>query len=122
MTEAKTLELFGAYGQCAQTAMTIYISITFGYLATAYFVGSQLTTIQVCTGSALYLVGVGAAFLNQVVCTQSQFKILDSVPNVLQDLTLIQGDFWLLLLSILQTLGVIASLFFMWQIRHPKTK
>ena len=46
MTEADTIEVAAICAANSFTAFTIYISFTFGFLATAFFVGNKLTRFQ----------------------------------------------------------------------------
>lgn len=122
MTEAEILELLAVHGANAMTAFTVYISFTFGYLATAYFVGSQLTRFQASVASGLYIISAGAAGLTQIVYIQIMFAILESGPNIVQDFRLLNGQFWLWSMSIIQVAGALISLYFLWSVRHPKAE
>jgi hypothetical protein len=122
MTEAELLELFTINGANALTAFTVYISFTFGFLATAFFVGSQLTPFQTIVACGLYVISAGAPALTQVVYIQVMFTILESGPNLLQGSTLLNETFWVWSMSIIQSAGLLISLNFMWSIRHPKTE
>ena len=46
MNEVDTVELVATCAEMSFTAFGIYISFTFGFLATAFFVGSKLTRFQ----------------------------------------------------------------------------
>jgi hypothetical protein len=122
MTEADILELWAVHGANAITAFTVYISFTFGFLATAYFVGSQLTPFQAFVASGLYIISAGAPGLTQIAYIQTMFAILESGPNLLQGFTLVNGTFWVWFMSIVQGAGILISLYFMWSVRHPKTE
>ena len=50
MTEAGTLELAATLAETTHSAFTIYISFTFGFLVTAFLVGSKLTRFQALAG------------------------------------------------------------------------
>jgi uncharacterized transporter YbjL len=94
-------------------------NLLFGYLIVAYFVGAQLTRVQSAILTALYLfwqvrlclllygVGInGNILLGEMRKISPDFD--PSVASVLAAITL---------LSCL----ALASLYFMWSIRHPKT-
>ena len=46
MTEAEALELIAIYITNAHGGFTIYLSVTFAYLVTAYLVGRKLSPFQ----------------------------------------------------------------------------
>lgn len=118
MTEAEIIELMAVNGANAITAFTVYISFTFAFLATAYFVGSQLTPFQATVCSGLYVISAGAPALTQVVYIQIMFTILDSSPTILQDISFLNGTFWIWTMTILQTAGIFICLYFMWSVRN----
>ena len=121
MTETEALELFAVYGSNAMTAFTVFISFTFGFLATAYFVGSQLTPLQALVASGLYAISAGSATLTHVVYIHIMFTILKNTPNIAQDYWLLNGAFWWWAMAFIQGGGILVSLYFMWSIRRPKT-
>jgi hypothetical protein len=122
MTEAEILELVAVHGANAMTAFTVFISFTFGFLATAYFVGSQLTQLQTIVASGLYVISAVAPSLTQIAYIQLTFTILESGPNLGQGFTLLNGTFWVWSMSIIQSIGIVISLYFMWSVRHPKAE
>jgi hypothetical protein len=122
MTEAEILELVAVHGANAMTAFTVFISFTFGFLATAYFVGSQLTQLQTIVASGLYVISSIAPSLTQIAYIQLTFTILESGPNLGQGFTLLNGTFWVWSMSIIQSIGIVISLYFMWSVRHPKAE
>ena len=122
MTEAEALEIAVQYGSTAVTTFTVYISVTFAYLVAAFYVGSRLSTFQAFTASSLYIITAGSAIFAHIGYMQGQFLILKQVPNVLDNLAIYSGGFWVSYMSIVLGGGMIVSLYFMWQIRHPKTE
>lgn len=122
MTEAEILELMAAHGANAITAFTVYITFTFGFLATAYFVGSQLTRLQAIIVAGLYVIAAVAPSLTQIAYIQLTFTILESGPNLGHGITLLNGTFWVWSMSIIQSVGIVISLYFLCSVRHPKTE
>jgi hypothetical protein len=110
------------HGANAMTAFTVFISFTFGFLATAYFVGSQLTQLQTIVASGLYVISAVAPSLTQIAYIQLTFAILESGPNLGQGFMLLNGTFWVWSMSIIQSIGIVISLYFMWSVRHPKAE
>ena len=120
-----TQELFWLQGQVLQGSLQqafdtleYFGTLLFGYLMVAYFIGAQLTRVQVGILTTLYLFWVvRLGVLLNVVFNSSQNIIGEmrkispdhdpAVPSILGVLTL---------LSVL----TLASLYFMWSVRHPK--
>ena len=63
MNEVDTVELVATCAEMSFTAFGIYISFTFGFLATAFFVGSKLTRFQALVATGMYLVAAGTMAL-----------------------------------------------------------
>jgi hypothetical protein len=122
MTEAEVLETFAVIGANAIAAFTIYTSFTFAFLATAFFVGSKLTSFQSIVASGLYIVSAGAAGLTQVVYIQLMFAVAKETPTAVDSLYFMDGAFWTWSMSIIQITGIFISLYFMWHIRQTKTE
>lgn len=119
MTEAEAIETFSALGANAVSAFTVYISFTFGYLATAYFVGSKLTRFQSSVAAGLYIFSAGSAGLAQIVYIQGMLEVTEKTASVLDNISLWNGLFWVWNMGIIQAVGIFVSLYFMWSIRHP---
>jgi hypothetical protein len=54
MTEAEALELIAIYVTNAHEGFTLYLSVTFAYLITAYLVGSKLSPFQALAVSEFF--------------------------------------------------------------------
>ena len=109
-------------GQAARgfELMQQFGTILFGYLIVAYFVGAQLTRVQSVIFTALYL------FWQVRVCWV-MFTVSINVNSLLGEMRKISPDFdpavpsllWVYTLLFCLTL---ASIYFMWSVRHPKTE
>lgn len=93
-------------------------NLLFGYLIVSYFVGAQLTRVQAAILTVLYLfwqVRVGIAI--NAVATNANFILVEMEkisPEFDPATPSIVGVYTLLILLTL------ASLYFMWSVRHPK--
>ena len=100
----------------AQGAMTIYLTGTSGFLLVAYLVGKELTRSQVVIINCLYATFASFGTLAAVSFFQAAFHFghtygAGMVPR------------WpAYSVGTLFTLGILASLKFMWDVRHPKTE
>ena len=119
MTEAEALEVAGIWSGHVLTAFTVYISFTFAYLVTVFYVGARLNPVQAFCASALYVFAATSAILAQIGYLQAQFKILAEVPNTLNDIFLVtSGEFWIPYMAFMQFAGVFLGIYFMWSFRR----
>ena len=123
MTEYEILDLVGGESAQSATQFTLYLSVLFAYLVTAYFVGDKLTRLQALLLSGLY-VFVNLAQAWGMTLTMSRVGELMERKAELSPLTEWEkgyvgyGNVW----AIAMVIGVLASLYFMWNVRHPKAK
>lgn len=121
MTEVEAFEFTAVYIANAHTALTLYISFTFSYLVTAYIVGIKLTNFQVMVASFLYLFASGSAVLSMLGNIEWMGIAIEH-SGALAPKGMIQSqEFWELYLGALTIFGMLISLYFMWNVRHPKT-
>lgn len=119
MNEGEAIEAAIAAAAVVFSCFTIYISFTFGYLVTAYFVGNKLTRFQVIAATGLYVVAAGFMILVMVAWTQSLFAITDTTVTALDTVSLLKRGYWVETLLILCGTGMLMSLYFMWDVRRP---
>ena len=128
MTEAEFVGLIQNATSYFMSAFTIWLSIVSAYLIAAYAVGRNLTAVQTFIISVLYIVcsSMFAALtllFTTRVATMIQTKVekfpAADWPVRYDDLV---AQYISLGLALIMVLGVVASLYFMWSIRHPKKK
>ena len=56
MTEAEAIESMNGMADVAVSQLSVWVSITFGFLTVAYFLGSKLSRFQCAAISTLYIV------------------------------------------------------------------
>ncbi len=123
MTEVEMFEMAAAYISNAMTAFGIYLTIVFAYLATTYFVGKDLSRIQTLIISVLFVVAATVALLTfrtqslAVIHFQGQ---LNAVNNVFSFANAPIAHNMTKVILPLFAGGILASLYFMWDVRHPK--
>lgn len=100
------------YGQ-AMVAMSLYVTAVSGYLLVSYFVGQRLTTIQAAIFTCLFLFfssfmtfGAYGFFRNANYFGVTYGQGL--APQWSDEVT-----------ATIMALGILASLKFMWDVRHP---
>ena len=120
MTEAELIEAAMALSESAGNAVTLYLTTISAYLLVAYFVGASLDRLQTIIISVLFVVFA----LSFVAAIQTALGNMVSIGNELEE---IRPD-WIRyaskpfnsVLMVVDTCGVLVSLLFMWNIRHPK--
>jgi hypothetical protein len=120
MTEAEAFEMALMASSNTVTTFTVYITFTFAYLIASFTAGARLTALQAFIASTLYVFSVLSTSLNTFSDLQ-YFKIaISHATNLTPPGAVNSADFWIAYLSVLQGAGIIASLYFMWSVRHPK--
>ena len=122
MTEAELIESSMALAEMVSNTVTLYLTTVSAYLLVAYFVGASLDRLQTFIISVLFIV----FSLSFVAAIQTNLGNMVSIGNELEE---IRPD-WIryastqfnLVLLVVDTCGVLVSLLFMWNIRHPKTE
>jgi hypothetical protein len=135
LVQAQTAILQNA-GSVIVSNLTLFYTLLFGYLLAAYAAGKKLSTVQAAILTLLYLAAVvynrfygllalSEAQLNYLRMSQmlqatssSEFATAAiSFPSNTADNTAI-----LTFATVFLVLAVLASLFFMWSVRHPSAE
>jgi hypothetical protein len=114
--------------------LTLFYSLLFGYLLAAYAVGKKLSTVQAAILTVLYLAAViynrffgfmllsesmlGVSSWDQMMQATSPSEVATaaiSSPAMTADQSGV-----LAFVTVFVVLAVVASLFFMWSVRHPR--
>ena len=120
LTEYELAELLRSHTSDSLTFIPLILSMTSGYLIVAWLVGNQLTFSQVSLVNTLFtfsFVVFAMAWYRRIEAAESfQSELLAINPErvVLVPTNLVPSA------AIVSILIVIASVKFMWDIRHPK--
>ena len=120
MTEAEAIENALLASGNAITSFTVYISVTFGYLAAAYFVGSNLTRAQVVIFNSLFVFASLSCLLSLDANLVTQSVATSQAPDLYPDRMTNQAGFWRIYMDTLLAAGIFASLYFMIAARRSK--
>jgi len=93
-------------------------NLLFGYLIVAYLVGAKLTKVQVAILNALYLSWQLNSFRSLSILNTNAGVLLEKMAEISPELT--PNIPSLLVALSLYSCLILASLYFMWSIRHPK--
>ena len=121
MNEGDMIEAAAAAIANSMAAFTVYITFTFGFLATAYMVGGKLARFQALTATGLYVLAAGYSTVIMVAWLQAFFAITEVKTTALNMIPLMQRGYWVPGTIVILSMGILVSLYFMWGVRHPKT-
>ena len=122
MTEAELVESVNSNLGILYSALNLYLTVTMAYLVAAYLAGAKLTRVQVTIISVLF---VGAAMMSLIGVVGNGSRAMEYVAILKQmhpERPYSGSPIFPYAGAILLGAGVIASLKFMWDIRHPKTE
>ena len=125
MTAADWVEMYGVTLSNMNGNIAVLVTLMSGYLVVAYLVGKRLTRSQLLITNALYLM---SAYL---IISADFFLSLDAlIARKEMALQIPELDFlyhkrqpsylWPSLIAIIHSCLIVASLIFMWQVRHPR--
>lgn len=118
------MSLIQTQGELIQNDATQFTTLIFGYLLVAYFIGSHLTKVQVVILNTLYIASVGSTVFQMVTGGLTAMGFLErfyEVSENTRELSAMNSDYLLFGVALNIAL-IIASLYFMWSVRHPKTE
>ena len=121
MTEVEAFEMAVLCASNATNAFAQYITFTFAYITAAYLVGNQLSRFQVLAATGLYLFAALFALGNSITDIQWMAKAVAHTGDLAPEGLASNMDFWFKSAGSLMVLGIIVSLYFMWNVRHGKT-
>ena len=123
MSEYELLELMNGTIDSMGNCFTIYLSIVSGFLIVAYLVGEKLTLPQTLIIGVLFVFGAGLQVWGIHAYGVAIREYLEQ-KAVLSPLTEYQegilNDNGGTIFAILMAVGIVASIYFMWSVRHPK--
>ena len=98
----------------------LYLTVLASYLVAAYLAGRQLTKLQATTISVLFVFGAFLSAYTNFAYMARAIPIADSLELLHPERFYGAQPFAQRALFILEMLGIIACLKFMWDVRHPK--
>lgn len=120
------VDIIQEYGNGVQGGLELFMTSIFAYLVAAYFIGPNLTKVQVFLLTALYIVWQSLNIIGIMGTTQawliSVALLAEAAPTMpLPDTLELKEPTNAAVLAVLAT-STLASLYFMWSVRHPKTE
>lgn len=125
MTESDWVEMYGMAFSTGVANLAVLITLMSGYLVVAYLVGKRLTRTQILVTNALYLMSaftiVSGSFSVSLDMQIARKEMALLIPQLgLLNYAEVNIYFWPSIVVIINSCLIVASLFFMWQVRHPK--
>ena len=118
MNEAEIAEIVAVYWDIAVNSFTVYITFTFAFLATAYFVGASLTRFQALAASSMYVFSAVSGILSMTAAIQAWSVYKASAPTRLEEVYLLSDTLWQVYMPVLTSAAAVISLYFMYDLRR----
>lgn len=121
MTEFELEELATSTALAAVETFGMYVTVLASYMVVAYLAGKRLTKVQAATASTLFIV---ASTLTAYTSTSFFFRVVpwvDSLERINPGKYYGAQPFVGYWMGGLMGLGILASLLFMWQVRHSSS-
>lgn len=118
MTEAELWQLFFAANERAADAFSGLLTVTFAYLAVAYFVGTRLSVFQTLVISFLYIYAAGLLAVSSATLLNRQLEFGVVLQQLNPERFFLIGTGLMWVYTLLLALSVPVSLLFMYQIRR----
>ena len=125
MEEAELFELVFIAGTTALTAFNFVVTFTFAYLTVAYFLGSRLSRLETGVVTGVYLIASFLSF-SVVMANVSAMRALQeelAESRVYKKIVFfMDARIYEAGMPVIYLLSVVTCLFFMWNIRRPRTE
>jgi len=125
MTEYELLDLTAGSINSMYDSVALYLSIISGYLLVAYLAGDKLTRVQTIIISILFVVGAALqcwGLISYQVANEEYMAAKEMISPLTEYQQGIAKQGGGRIIAAVMTVGIIASLYFMWSIRNTKTE
>ena len=122
MTEFELGEMiYNSTGSMASLAQ-VYFGLVSAYLVVSYMVGDKLTRVQSVIITTLYVAWVTTVIQGVLSESQTTLHLVQELETHGSTIGIYVHPSGIIGFLSVQVLGLIASLYFMWSIRHPRTE
>lgn len=121
MTEFELEYLLTELGVAALETFGMYVTVTVAYLVAAYVAGEKLTKLQVFIVNTLFLVSTIISVWACIGYISRAIPIADALEVLNPDRRYSLQPPVLIAVLVVQSLGILACLKFMWDVRQPRT-
>jgi cation transporter-like permease len=119
MSPYELLDLSQSNFSNSTAIIAVFLSLSFAYLAAAYFVGSKLTRSQVFILNTLYVIFAGITAYTAIAFSNGAVKLM--LRAGVDPDSFYTGRLWMVeFVGICLLVAIFMCLKFMWDIRHAK--
>ena len=122
MTEYELLDLVGTWKADTVSLATSFVSILFAYILVAYFAGAKLTRSQAVIVTVLMLWHCSINLFQMQVNQQSIIEYHELIRAEWSAPAVRNGMIMKWIIASAGVMSILAVLYFMWGVRHPKTE
>jgi hypothetical protein len=122
MTEAELIESSAMYNGLMYDWLTMYFTAFTAFIVTAHFVGGKLTRDQVVFVTGGFLMLSALSTIGVLGTGSNAAMFAEEIVNINPNRTFYARYSIVYLTVSLLSFGILGSLKFMWDARHPKTK
>lgn len=125
MTEFELLEVIDNYSTQQMMFTTLFFTLVSAFLVTVHLVGQNLTRVEAVIVSFVYLVWICFLPWGQNGMSRQSANAINQLVSMNSDFVLSNPDTIVMVSSgfmSFQYLTIVASLCFMWRVRHSKTE
>ena len=125
MTEYELLDLLAGSIDSMYDSVALYLSIVSGYLLVAYLAGTKLTWVQTGIISVLFVAGAGLqgwGLLSYQLANEEYMTAKAMISPLTEYQQGIANSGGGKIIASVMATGVVAALYFMWSVRHPRTE
>ncbi len=124
VSQTDLLLIITAQSDALGTHIAIFLTLVTAYLVVAYLVGTKLTRAQVSVATSIYLI----AYIFESIIMMAIFRsVINGIQRYRERFTVYDPESIYSIVAAgyigvaILTLILMASLWFMWSIRHPKS-
>ncbi|MDH4002829.1 MAG: hypothetical protein OEU52_16420 [Xanthomonadales bacterium] len=122
MTEYELADIIATYSSNSGTFFATYLTVLSGYLITAFVAGERLNTQQAFILNTGYIIATFVMIFATYGAGSTQVHYTQKLVALAADSPQLNRDWVMNVTAMVMIGGVVASLYFMWSIRHPKKK
>ncbi len=120
MTQAELQDLAFSANGLGASYIAILLTLISGYLIVAYTTGAKLHRQQVALVNTLFGFSSSLFLYAAMACFYKQMELLESLRQIAPDNYYPAQPWIIIMVAVVFALVIIASLKFMWDVRHPK--
>ena len=118
MTEYELADVAGSYSVGGMTAISLYLTIVTAYLVTAFVAGRRLDSTETFIVTTLFIFSASFFVFGTIAFFTRQAYIIEKLAAIETDSTFYASKSAAVYIAVVEILGIVASLKFMWNVRR----